>query len=77
LPAPELTTAVSRALESFGDRVLPALVARISDPAPHIRGQVVDLLGFTGSPHAVPHLCRAAEDEHPSVRIRALTAVAS
>jgi HEAT repeat protein len=74
---PELATAVSRALESFGEQALPALVARIGDRDPQVRAQVVDLLGFTGSANAVPHLCGAAEDEHPSVRIRVLTALAA
>ena len=74
---PELATAVSRALESFGERALPALLARIGDRDPDVRAQVVDLLGFTGSAQAVPHLCVAAEDEHPSVRIRVLAALAA
>ena len=74
---PELATAVSRALESCGERALPALVARVGDRDPDVRGQVVDLLGFTGSARAVPALCAAAQDQDPSVRIRVLTALSA
>jgi HEAT repeat protein len=74
---PELATMVSQALESLGEPTVPALLARIDDRDPYVRAQVVGLLGFTGSAEAVPHLCLAAQDEHPSVRIRALTALSA
>jgi HEAT repeat protein len=72
---PELSTAITKSLESFGEGTVMALVARISDEDALVRAQVVDLLGFSGSAMAIPYLCAAANDEVVSVRLSVLTAL--
>lgn len=72
----ESTTLVS-AIEGFGEDAFDELAARRSDPDPEVRGQVVDLLGFMGSPDAVDPLTHAVGDDDAEVRVRALTALAA
>ncbi|HEU4674453.1 MAG TPA: HEAT repeat domain-containing protein [Motilibacteraceae bacterium] len=71
----ESTTTLVSAIESFGEDAFDELVARRSDPDAEVRAQVVDLLGFIGSPRAVAPLADAVGDHHPEVRVRALTAL--
>ncbi|MGN6330348.1 MAG: HEAT repeat domain-containing protein [Motilibacteraceae bacterium] len=71
----ESTTTLVSAIESFGEDAFDELVARRTDPDAEVRGQVVDLLGFMVSPSALAPLADAVGDEHPEVRVRALTAL--
>jgi HEAT repeat protein len=69
------TTTLVSAIESFGEDAFDELMARRSDPDAEVRGQVVDLLGFMGTPSALAPLADAVGDDHPEVRVRALTAL--
>lgn len=73
----ESATTLTTAIETFGADAFDVLAARRDDPDAGVRAQVVDLLGFMGSPSCLAPLADAAEDDDADVRVRALTALAA
>lgn len=71
----ESASTLVTAIESFGEQAFDVVLARLDDADAHVRGQVVDLLGFMGAPRCVAPLAGAAADPQPEVRLRALAAL--
>ncbi len=64
-----------QALESLGEKAVPALITALSDDSSMLRGNAAEMLGWIGSASARPALEHALADEDLAVRLSAAWAL--
>ncbi len=64
-----------QALESLGEKAVPALIIGLSEDNPVLRGHAAEMLGWIASPSARPALELALADEYQAVRVAAAWAL--
>jgi HEAT repeat protein len=71
----EVQTAAGQALEAFGAAAMPALLVALRSDRWQTREHAAEILGALQRIEAVDRLAEAASDEHPHVRLAAVTAL--
>ncbi|QDT24391.1 HEAT repeat domain-containing protein [Gimesia chilikensis] len=76
---PDRVFDAEQALQPFGDEIVPALTKSLNDPDPDLRILALKILEHIdqNTEPALPAMIEALEDDHRTVKIAALTPVAS